>query len=117
MYHQYQLSAKLAETLEKIDRTFSRGRQNNQTRSRTLRGCGIYPQVQGSDHSRDQRAPSSREPQRVSHTQSIDDVRRISEITANIYRESTPQAVLHIAVNEIGRAIECQPMLGGLGSP
>jgi GAF domain-containing protein len=118
MYHQYQLSAKLAETVEKIDRTFPGADEKNQ-RVRDLYEAAAYtPKF---------KAPAAASAASASRTdpgspgagsfQSLDDLRKISEITANIYRESTPQGVLQVAVNEIGRAMNASRCWGGVGAP
>lgn len=61
--------------------------------------------------------PADTHPAEVQSFQSLHDVRKISEITANIYRESTPQGVLQVAVNEIGRALNASRCWGAMGSP
>jgi tetratricopeptide (TPR) repeat protein/GGDEF domain-containing protein len=116
MYHQYQLSAKLAETLEKIDRLFPGAETTNQSVRELYGAAGYTPKFKPPvNTSASQLARPLRAEGEIT-TQSNDDVRRISEITANIYRESTPQAVLHIAVNEIGRALNVSRCSAALGS-
>jgi diguanylate cyclase (GGDEF)-like protein len=44
-------------------------------------------------------------------------LRKVSEITASIYRESTLQGVLQVAVNEIGRTLNVSRCRGALGTP
>jgi tetratricopeptide (TPR) repeat protein/GGDEF domain-containing protein len=116
MYHQYQLSSKLEETLEKIDRLFPGADEKNQ-RVRDLYEAGGYtpkfkaPAAAVAPALRTDTTPG------VPSFQSLDDLRKISEITANIYRESTPQGVLQVAVNEIGRAINASRCWGAVGAP
>jgi tetratricopeptide (TPR) repeat protein/GGDEF domain-containing protein len=117
MYHQYQLSSKLAETVEKIDRTFPGADEKNQ-RVRDLYEAAAYTPKFKSPAS-----ASSATGSRTDATspgvalQPLEDVRKISEITANIYRESTPQGVLQVAVNEIGRAVNASRCWGAVGAP
>ena len=112
MYHQYQLSAKLAETVEKIDRTFPGADEKNQ-RVRDLYAAAAYTPKFKSPAA-DSAAQTSRAD--GASPQSLDDLRKISEITANIYRESTPQGVLQVAVNEMGRAMNASRCWGAVGT-
>ena len=115
MYHQYQLSAKLEETLEKIDRLFPGADEKNQRVRDLYEAAGYTPKFKAP-------APTVTAAPRTDATspsaasfQSLDDLRKISEITANIYRESTPQGVLQVAVNEIGRAMNASRCWGAVG--
>ena len=105
MYQQYQLSAKLAETLEKIDRLFPGGDERNPRIRELYDAAGYTPKF------RSPPPPPAATPRTEATSpgaatfQSLDDLRKIPEITANIYRESTPQGVIQVAVNEIGRAM------------
>ncbi len=119
MYHQYQLSAKLAETVQKIDQTFPGAEERNQ-RVRDLYDAAAYTPKFKAPAAAPAAAPAPRAdaPSPGSGSfQSLDDLRKISEITANIYRESTPQGVLQIAVNEIGRAMNASRCWGAVGAP
>jgi GAF domain-containing protein len=118
MYHQYQLAAKLTETLKKIDRLFPGAHEKNQKLSELYDAAGYTPKYKAP-----QAAALAPTPQPDGVTaatesiQSLHDVRKISEITANIYRESTPQGVLQVAVDEIGRAMNASRCWGAVGSP
>jgi GAF domain-containing protein/Tfp pilus assembly protein PilF len=117
MYHQYQLSAKLQETLEKIDRLFPGADGHSQSVRDLYEAAGYTPKYKAPP------APVAVTPRTdapspgMTSSQSLDDLRKISEITANIYRESTPQGVLQIAVNEIGRAMNASRCWGAVGLP
>ncbi|MGO8819501.1 MAG: tetratricopeptide repeat protein [Terriglobia bacterium] len=116
MYHQYQLAAKLAETLAKIDGLFPGVGDRNQRVRDLYEAAGYTPKFKAPDAA----APPGlvdANPQRVPESQSLDDLRKISEITANIYRESTPQGVLQVAVNELGRAMNVSRCWGAVGVP
>ena len=117
MYHQYQLSAKLQETLEKIDRLFPGEDEKNQRIRDLYEAAGYTPKFKApaaaaaTAHQAEATSPG------VASFQPLDDLRKISEITANIYRESTPQGVLKVAVNEIGRAMNASRCWGAVGLP
>ncbi len=114
MYQQYQLPAKLKETLEKIDRLYP-GAQEKNKRLRELYESAEFtptpapslPVAAAAGHA-SAAAPSAR---------SLEEIRKISEITGHIYRESTPQGVTQVAVNEIGRALNVSRCWGALGTP
>jgi diguanylate cyclase (GGDEF)-like protein len=116
MYHQYQLAAKLAETLEKIDRLFPGAGEKNQSVRDLFEAGGYSPKFKAKPQPATAAQDSDASSGGGAASQSIDDLRRISEITANIYRESTPHAVLHIAVNEIGRALNVSRCWAGMGT-
>jgi GAF domain-containing protein/predicted Zn-dependent protease len=119
MYYQYQLSAKLKDTLEKIDRLFPGTEEKNKRLRELYETAGYTPKFKVPAAAVSV-APAPRTetgaPTAASF-QSLDDLRKVSEITANIYRESTPQGVLQVAVNEIGRALTASRCWGALGTP
>jgi GAF domain-containing protein/tetratricopeptide (TPR) repeat protein len=119
MYNQYQLSAKLQETLEKIDRLFPGAEQKNQ-RLRELYEAAEYIPKFKAPVATASAAPApgigTATPEEGS-IQSLVDLRKVSEITASIFRESTPQGVLQVAVNEIGRTLSVSRCWGALGTP
>jgi tetratricopeptide (TPR) repeat protein/GGDEF domain-containing protein len=117
MYHQYQLSAKLEETLKKMDRLFPGADEKHQRVRDLYDAAGYLPKFKA-PAAADTRAPrADTVSQSGASFQSLDDLRKISEITANIYRESSPQGVLQVAVNEIGRAMKATRCWGAVGGP
>ncbi len=126
MFCQYQLSSKLSETLEKINRLFP-GAEDRVPRLRELYdAAGFTPKPAPGAPARPAvpsaggtAAAPKPEPARVAEAasaQSFAEVRKIAEITANIYREATPQGVMQVAVNEIGRALNASRCWGALGT-
>jgi GAF domain-containing protein/predicted Zn-dependent protease len=120
MYYQYQLSSKLAETLESINRLYP-GAEERTPRLRELYDlAGFTPKVAaGSVKPAAAPAAAKPEPARAPaapSAQPLDDLRKISEITANVYREGTPQGVMQVAVNQIGRALNASRCWGALGA-
>ena len=120
MFYQYQLSTKLRETLEKINRLFPGAEEQNDRLRELYEAAGFTPKftataaapppAPGPDKAEIARA------QAAASAQSLEDLRRISEITADIYRESTPQAVMQVAVNQLGRALKVSRGWGALGA-
>ena len=122
MYHQYQLESKLKETLAKINRLYP-GAEEKSPRLRELyNATGFVPAgapAPTAPAAAAELIPTVREapqPPTSPSQQSLDDLKRISEITAHIYRESTPEGVMRVAVNEIGRALNASRCWGALGA-
>lgn len=123
MFLQYQLTSKLTATLEKIQRLYP-GAEEDDARLRDLyHAAGFHagsappygaPPAAAAPAARLAETPRS-QPTAARAMQSLDEVRRISEITANLYRESTPQGVVQVAVNEIGRGLASSRCWGALG--
>lgn len=112
MYHQYQLSAKLMETLGKIDRLYPGAQAKNKRLRDLYEATGFHPSSTSSDESAAADVPASS----GASPQSLENLRRISEITANIYRESTLQGVLQVAADQLGRALNASRCWTGLGT-
>jgi len=124
MCFQYQLTAKLSTTLEKINRLYPGVEEKNERLRDLYQAAGFHPTVIAT--AAPATAPTAATPQpaapapaaaAASTLQSLDELRKISELTANIYRESTSQGVMQVAVNEIGRALSSSRCWGALGSP
>lgn len=119
MYYQYQLTAKLNDTLQKINKLFPGAEQKNDRLRELYQSAGFHP-TPVATVAPPAAAQTAAEPPRpqttASSLQSLDDLKKISEITSNIYRESTPQGVMQTAVNEIGRAFSASRCWGALGA-
>jgi len=124
MYLQYQLEAKLKETLTKINQLYPGAEEKNPRLRDLYAAAGFRPagapagvaSTAAAAESVAEAAERSRA-QAPALQQSIDELRKISEITANIYREGTMQGVMQVAVNEIGRALNASRCWGALGTP
>ena len=125
MCFQYQLTAKLTATLEKINKLYPGVEEKNQRLRELYQAAGFRPTGAPAPAA----APAATAPAPplpvgpplpptpATTLQSLDELRKISELTANIYRESTSQGVMQVAVNEIGRALSASRCWGALGSP
>jgi tetratricopeptide (TPR) repeat protein/GGDEF domain-containing protein len=119
MYFQYQLASKLRETVEKINRLFP-GMEENEPRLRELYNSAGFVPVGGTAPrqapSAAPVAPAAAPARPMMPQESLDDLRRISDITSRIYREATSQGVLQVAVNEVGRTLDASRCWGALGT-
>lgn len=122
MYHQYQLSSKLTQTLEKINQLYP-GAEESHPRLRDLYDvAGFRPKAAAGTPAAAPAAappvpkPAPAPPAAAPSLESLADFRKISEITANIHRESTPQGVMQTVVNELGRALNASRCWGSLGA-
>ena len=115
MYRQYQLSAKLSQKVQQLNELFPDAAEKNSKVRDLFKAAGYTPKSQITAAVTTARADAVSAG--GSPFQSLDDLRRISEIIANICRESTPQGVLHVAVNEIGRAMNASRCWAAFGVP
>jgi tetratricopeptide (TPR) repeat protein/GGDEF domain-containing protein len=121
MYLQYQLASKLKETVEKISRLFP-GEEENLPRLRDLYNAASFMPSGSSAHKAAAASPPAATPAAApvrssAPQESLDDLRRISDITSRIYREATSQGVMQVAVNEVGRALDASRCWSALGTP
>jgi tetratricopeptide (TPR) repeat protein/GGDEF domain-containing protein len=116
MFHHYQLSSKLTETLERIDRLYP-GAHERSARLRDLYdSAGFHPtpapdvpaaEAEHEAAARGITAPSA---------ESLDHLQKISEISGHIFRQATPQGVVQVAVEQIGKALNVSRCWAALGT-
>ncbi|PYV14218.1 MAG: hypothetical protein DMG21_18960 [Acidobacteria bacterium] len=120
MFYQYQLAAKLRATLERINQLYPSAEEKNQ-RLRDLYNAGGFKPAPAAGSPSPASSAAQTEVQETArsavHPQSLEELQNISEITASIYRESTPQGAMQVAVNEVGRALAASRAWGAIGSP
>lgn len=118
MYFQYQLSTKLQETLQTINRLYA-GAEDNHPRLRELYdNSGFVPTPPPVPKAPPPAPPSSPGSTPAAMTaESLEELRRISEITASVHHATSPEDVIHVTVNEIGRALTASRCWGAIGSP
>ena len=114
MYHRYNLASKLERVLQRIDQNYPGAHFDNKSLNELYEMAGFEP------------APFERSPVReVSHSAGqeepapIEELGKISSITALIHRQSTPEHVLSTAAEQLGRLVDasrCWIAAGSLGS-
>jgi tetratricopeptide (TPR) repeat protein/GGDEF domain-containing protein len=100
MYHRYHLTAKLEETLKRIDRLQPGAHLDNQSLNELYEMAGFEP------------APFERpaadnpgEPEGASVQLPLEELGKLSSITAIIHRQGTPERVLGTAAEQLGRHV------------
>lgn len=122
MFLQYQLTSKLQATLEKIHHLYPGVEEKNQRLRDLYHAGGFHPEPAGASPAPEAPAapaPAAAAPRPAAGAptlQSLEELRKISEITGNLYREGTAQGVMQVAVNEIGRALNTGRCWGALGT-
>jgi len=121
MYQRYLLNAKLADTLKKINRLYPGAEERDEHLRNLYETAGFHPTPPP--------APASvsikegQEPAAVHGSgfpQPFEELGKISRITGSIYREGTPERVMAVAVDQIGRALgadRCWGAMESSGSP
>lgn len=120
MYYQYQLTAKLRATVGRINQLYPGAEEKNQRLRDLYNAGGFRPTpAPGSSGVASAAAPpqAAELPKPTAQSQSLEELQKISEITANIYRESTPQGAMQVAVNEVGRGLTASRAWGAIGGP
>ncbi|MEE8199812.1 MAG: diguanylate cyclase [Candidatus Acidoferrales bacterium] len=118
IFLQYSLKAKAIEKLQKIYQMFP-GEESRNERLYSLfqqaqyfpEGFGHPPQPGAAPAAAPPAAPAA------SSADNVSDLAKIAEVSHAIYRQSTPKAVLHTAVSELGKYLQASRCLGTLGRP
>ena len=119
MYYRYQLTAKLQETVTRVNRLFPGAEERNPRLQELYDSAGFIPIPATAPTAVSTPSPSPATGTFGSGTaspQTLDDLRRIAAITADIFREATPQGVMQVGVNEIGRALNACRCWAALGT-
>jgi len=112
MYHRYHLTAKLNETLKNIYRHHPGAHIENQSLNELYELVGFEP------------APYERPPAGASGGQEgpavqlpLEELGKLSSITAIIHRQATPERVLHAAAEQLGKHVEASRCWVAAGPP
>jgi diguanylate cyclase (GGDEF)-like protein len=123
---QYGMRNKAVERLQRIQELFPREEERNEDLQRLYMSAGMTPAYSGSVPVPQAPVPAAAAPVVTAPVAAIDpasevrNVTRVAEITRKLYHQSTAQAVLTTAVNEIGshwEASRCVAMMRTRGSP
>jgi diguanylate cyclase (GGDEF)-like protein len=122
---QYGMRNKAVERLQRIQELFPREEERNEDLQRLYMSAGMTPAYAGSTPVPQAPAPAAAAPVTapvavIDPASEVRNVTRVAEITRKLYHQSTAQAVLTTAVNEIGshwEASRCVAMMRTRGSP
>jgi len=130
IFMQYGMRTKAVERLERIHKVFPREEDKNERFAHTLQQCRLHAEIRSAACACTTTARragfavrTSAElwrrrrcsgptvlPQLSNDENAVDNFTRVTEITRNIYRQSTVKGVLFAAVNDVGRHYKRQPM-------
>jgi GGDEF domain-containing protein/tetratricopeptide (TPR) repeat protein len=100
MYHRYNLSVKLEEVLKRIDRFYPGAHEDNESLRDLFEAADLEPTPAPhppSDEAAGPEGPAAQMP--------LEDLGKISSITAVIHRQGTPERVLSTAAEQLGRLV------------
>ncbi|MCU1308577.1 MAG: diguanylate cyclase with sensor [Acidobacteriaceae bacterium] len=140
IFIQYSMRSKAVERLERINKLFPREEEKNEKLRNLYMNAGFVPKYDTpapvpaapaavplspfgqapSYGGGQQQAPPAYAQQMPSMTHeenAVDNFGRVTEITRNIYRQSTVKGVLFTAVNDVGRHYNASRCIAGLCSP
>lgn len=109
MYHRYRLTARLEETLRKINRRYPGAQEENQALSELYALAGIEPAP----------APAAADTvtANAAELMPLGDLGRISSLTALIHRQGTPERVLSTAAEQLGQMLDSSRCWIAAGAP
>src|SRR5215472_9384495 len=124
IYLQYGMRSKAVERLERVSKLFPREEQNNEKLRHLYISAGFTPAYQTSPPARAASAPTGSAPGKMQtpiappasrfEENAVDNFARVTDITRNIYRQTTVKNVLFAAVNEVGRHFNASRCVAGL---
>lgn len=125
IFLQYSMRSKAIERLERINKLFPHEEETNEKLHVLYTSAGFAPKY-GTEATppAEAKSPSNGAPSApvpLTHPaageNAVDNFARVTEITRNIYRQSTVKGVLFAAVNDIGRHYNASRCVAGLISP
>jgi diguanylate cyclase (GGDEF)-like protein len=138
IFIQYGMRSKALERIERINKLFPREEEKNEKLSTLYKNAGFVPKYdtpapapanpaaaplspfgQAPSYGGGGAAPvSAQQMPQLSHDENaVDNFSRVTEITRNIYRQSTVKGVLFATVNDVGRHYNASRCIAGLCSP
>src|SRR6266853_2092766 len=135
IYLQYGMRSKALERLERVSKLFPREEQKNEKLRHLYISAGftpVYevaaavakalnpPSTPGATTQTKSLPPAAPAPAATAspyEENAVDNFSRVTEITRNIYRQSTVKGVLFTAVNDVGRHYNASRCIAGLCSP
>jgi len=117
---QYGMRNKAVERLQRIQELFPREEERNEDLQRLYISAGVTPRYAGSAPLPPSETPPPGAPPAADPAADVRSFTRVAEITRKLYHQGTAQAVLNVAVNEIGAHWEttrCVAVTGKAGLP
>ena len=122
IFAQYQLTGKVKDQLEKINKLHPGAEESNPRLKELYEGIGFTPSQPEAASTPSPATPASKKaaekvPEPAAPVESLDDLKKVTALVGNIYREVSPQGVLKRSVEEIGKWLRVSRCWGALGSP
>jgi diguanylate cyclase (GGDEF)-like protein len=124
IFLQYQMRPKALERLERINTLFPHEEETNEKLHVLYTNAGFVPKygTQATPPAAAAKTTSNGDPPApvtpaAAEEHAVDNFARVTEITRNIYRQSTVKGVLFAAVNDVGRHYNASRCVAGLISP
>lgn len=140
IFIQYGMRSKALERIERINKLFPHEEEKNEKLHALYANAGYVPKYEGpaaapaapaapasapaspfgqapSYGAGNPNVPATSLPQMSQDENAVDNFSRVTEITRNIYRQSTVKGVLFAAVNDVGRHYNASRCIAGLISP
>lgn len=129
IFLQYSMRSKALERLERISKLFPHEEEQNEKLRLLFNNAGYVPKYEGAataahaghngaqPNSVPAMPPAASRVSAATEESSVDNFARVTEITRNIYRQSTVKGVLFTSVNDVGRHYNASRCIAGLLSP
>ena len=122
IFAQYQLSSKVKDQLEKINKLHPGAEESNPRLKQLYESVGFAPSKPKAAPSPAPAAPAPTKaaeevPEPAAPVESLEDLKKVTALVGNIYREVSPQGVLKRSVEEIGEWFKVSRCWGALGGP
>lgn len=122
IFAQYQLTGKVKDQLEKINKLHPGAEESNPRLKELYESIGFTPSQPEAAPTPSPATPASKKaaekvPEPAAPVESLDDLKKVTALVGNIYREVSPQGVLKRSVEEIGKWLRVSRCWGALGSP
>jgi tetratricopeptide (TPR) repeat protein/GGDEF domain-containing protein len=117
MYHRYHLTEKLEETLRKINRLYPGAHEENESLSELYELVDFHPapvERPAAKNSTTQQTGTD-VPAEPSHL-AVEQLRGMSTITASVHRQVSPEQIVRVAADQLGRLLDSSRCWLALGS-
>ena len=117
IFAQYQLSSKVKDQLEKINKLHPGAEKSNPRLKQLYESVSFTPSKAKAAPTPAPKIAAEKVPEPAAPMESLEDLKKVTALVGNIYREVSPQGVLKRSVEEIGKWLKVSRCWGALGGP